>query len=167
MLDFAVNVLVPRPPAWLHDALSRQLTQLAAYPDPTAARAAAARHHGIGPEQVLPTNGAAEAFSLIHLAGLRAVLPGRRAHLVRVLSSHGLVVTEPAAGPFVLARHPRAAAVREALRHLGVAVRRGDTFPGLDDRFLRFAVRDEETVDALGTALSTIRTRLDADLAGL
>ncbi len=62
---------------------------------------------------------------------------------------------------------PRAAAVREALRHLGVAVRRGDTFPGLDDRFLRFAVRDEETVDALGTALSTIRTRLDADLAGL
>ncbi len=65
MLDFAVNVLVPPPPAWLHDALSRQLTQLAAYPDPTAARAAAARHHGIGPEQVLPTNGAAEAFSLI------------------------------------------------------------------------------------------------------
>ncbi len=295
MLDFAVNVLVPPPPAWLHDALSRQLTQLAAYPDPTAARAAAARHHGIGPEQVLPTNGAAEAFSLIararpwrhpvvvhpqftepeaalaaaghavarvvldvaqgfaldvaavpddadlvvvdnptnptsvlhpraalerlrrpgrvlvadeafldvtadpdgaslvgspdsedvvvvrsltksfglaglragylvastqlvadcvavqppwsvstlaataieaclgergehHLAGLRAVLPGRRAHLVRVLSSHGFVVTEPAAGPFVLARHPRAAAVREALRHLGVAVRRGDTF---------------------------------------
>jgi len=94
-----------------------------------------------------------------HLAGLRAVLAGRREHLVRTLTSHGFLVTEPAAGPFVLGRHPGAAGIRTALRHLDVAVRRGDTFPGLDDSFLRFAVRDERMVDALGAALSAVQAR--------
>lgn len=88
-----------------------------------------------------------------HLAGLRADLPDRRAHLVTVLTRAGFAVAEPAAGPFVLARHPQAAALRARLRRLGVAVRRGDTFPGLDDTFLRFAVRDEESVDTLAAAL--------------
>ena len=54
-----------------------------------------------------------------------------------------------AAGPFLLARHPSAAALREALRGDGIAVRRGDTFPGLGPEWLRVAVRDEDTTDAL------------------
>ncbi|MFF8035370.1 MULTISPECIES: Rv2231c family pyridoxal phosphate-dependent protein CobC [unclassified Streptomyces] len=79
-----------------------------------------------------------------------------RAHLLAGLArfaAHGLSAVEPAEGPFVLLRLPRATAVRARLRALGYAVRRGDTFPGLDDRWLRLAVRDRETTDTFLTAL--------------
>ncbi|WP_149551089.1 Rv2231c family pyridoxal phosphate-dependent protein CobC [Streptomyces marokkonensis] len=83
-----------------------------------------------------------------------------RAHLIaglRDFSGHGLRVVEPAEGPFVLVRLPGAATVRHRLRALGYAVRRGDTFPGLGEEWLRLAVRDGGTVDgfldALGRAL--------------
>ncbi|ELS52276.1 Rv2231c family pyridoxal phosphate-dependent protein CobC [Streptomyces viridochromogenes] len=79
-----------------------------------------------------------------------------RAHLVAGLGEFarsGLRVVEPAEGPFVLVRLPRAAAVRRHLRDLGFAVRRGDTFPGLDEEWLRLAVRDRGTVSAFLPAL--------------
>ncbi|GGV79154.1 aminotransferase [Streptomyces griseoloalbus] len=83
-----------------------------------------------------------------------------RSHLIaglREFTGHGLRVVGPAAGPFVLVRLPHAATVRRRLRALGYAVRRGDTFPGLDEEWLRLAVRDRETTDgflsALGRAL--------------
>ncbi|MGX1912924.1 Rv2231c family pyridoxal phosphate-dependent protein CobC [Streptomyces phaeochromogenes] len=84
-----------------------------------------------------------------------------RDHLVaglREFASDGVRVAEPAEGPFVLIGLPGAAAVRARLRRLGFAVRRGDTFPGLDDTWLRLAVRDRATVNrflqALDQALS-------------
>ncbi|MET9135089.1 Rv2231c family pyridoxal phosphate-dependent protein CobC [Streptomyces antibioticus] len=79
-----------------------------------------------------------------------------RAHLVaglREFAPDGLRVAEPAEGPFVLVRVERAAAVRRHLRDLGFAVRRGDTFPGLDEEWLRLAVRDRPTVNAFLQAL--------------
>ncbi|MFF7275665.1 Rv2231c family pyridoxal phosphate-dependent protein CobC [Streptomyces griseorubiginosus] len=79
-----------------------------------------------------------------------------RAHLVaglREFAPDGLRVTEPAEGPFVLVRLPRAAAVRRHLRDLGFAVRRGDTFPGLGEEWLRLAVRDRATVNRFLQAL--------------
>jgi histidinol-phosphate aminotransferase len=79
-----------------------------------------------------------------------------RAHLVaglREFASDGVRVAEPAAGPFVLIGLPGAAAVRARLRRLGFAVRRGDTFPGLDDTWLRLAVRDRATVNRFLQAL--------------
>ncbi|WP_328876492.1 Rv2231c family pyridoxal phosphate-dependent protein CobC [Streptomyces sp. NBC_00287] len=79
-----------------------------------------------------------------------------RAHLVaglREFTPEGLRVVEPAEGPFVLVRLPRAAAVRGHLRDLGFAVRRGDTFPGLDEEWLRLAVRDRVTVNSFLQAL--------------
>lgn len=75
------------------------------------------------------------------LAGLREFVPD------------GLVLAEPAEGPFVLVRLPRAARVRRHLRDLGFAVRRGDTFPGLDEEWLRLAVRDRVTVNRFLQAL--------------
>ncbi|WP_367326322.1 Rv2231c family pyridoxal phosphate-dependent protein CobC [Streptomyces sp. HUAS ZL42] len=85
-----------------------------------------------------------------------------RAHLVAGLAEFaeaGVRVAGPAEGPFVLVRLPRAAAVRRHLRELGFAVRRGDTFPGLDEEWLRLAVRDRGTVNgflpALARALSS------------
>jgi histidinol-phosphate aminotransferase len=79
-----------------------------------------------------------------------------RAHLVaglREFASDGVRVAEPAEGPFVLIGLPGAAAVRTRLRRLGFAVRRGDTFPGLDDTWLRLAVRDRATVNRFLQAL--------------
>ncbi|MFJ6728978.1 Rv2231c family pyridoxal phosphate-dependent protein CobC [Streptomyces sp. NPDC091281] len=71
----------------------------------------------------------------------------------------GVSVAGPAEGPFVLVRLPGAHEVRRRLRALGYAVRRGDTFPGLGEEWLRLAVRDRATVDgfltALGAALHT------------
>lgn len=87
-----------------------------------------------------------------------------RAHLVaglREFAPDGLLVAEPAEGPFVLMRLPRAAAVRRHLRNLGFAVRRGDTFPGLDEEWLRLAVRDRTTVNGFLQALDRAMTLAD------
>lgn len=69
-LDLAVNVRLARPPAWLQARLQAALAGLAAYPRPEAARAAVAARHRRDPAQVLLTNGAAEAFTLL-ARGLR------------------------------------------------------------------------------------------------
>jgi cobyrinic acid a,c-diamide synthase len=67
-----------------------------------------------------------------------------RAHLEAGLRDRGLEHVASAA-PFVLVRLGRGA--REALREHGVAVRRGDTFPGLDPSWVRVAVRPPATTD--------------------
>lgn len=65
LVDLAVNVRLGQPPAWLARALADELTHVAAYPDPTRARDALAARHGLAREQVLPTSGGAEAFTLV------------------------------------------------------------------------------------------------------
>ena len=80
-----------------------------------------------------------------------------RAHLLDRLGEFGELSCVPAAeGPFVLMRHPRAAQLRADLRELGFALRRGDTFPGLGPEWLRLAVRDRDTTDALAEALAKL-----------
>ncbi|GHH25219.1 Rv2231c family pyridoxal phosphate-dependent protein CobC [Streptomyces rubradiris] len=86
-------------------------------------------------------------------------IAGDRAHLVAgltALAAHGVRVVRPAQGPFVLVRVPDAATVRHRLRDLGYAVRRGDTFPGLDRDWIRLAVRDRTTTDGFLKALSAV-----------
>ncbi|WP_263494667.1 Rv2231c family pyridoxal phosphate-dependent protein CobC [Streptomyces sp. PSKA30] len=328
LVDLAVNVRAGTPPAWLREVIAGSLGGLAAYPDGRCARAAVAARHGLAPDRVLLTAGAAEAFvllaralkvrqpvvvhpqftepeaalrdaghtvdrvllreedgfrldpaavpedadlvvignptnptSVLHPAGAIARLarPGRtlvvdeafmdavpgerealagrtdvpglvvlrsltktwglaglrigyalaspetiagleraqplwpvstpalaaaqacvgpqalaeaahaahriaadRAHLVAGLSGiAGLQVVQPAEGPFVLVRLPRAAVVRRHLRDLGYAVRRGDTFPGLGEEWLRLAVRDRATVSSFLRALEQAVTRAD------
>lgn len=69
----------------------------------------------------------------------------------------GVTVHHPAAGPFLLLRIPDGERVRGRLRKLGVAVRRGDTFPGLTADHIRVAVRAPDRcaplLDALRAAL--------------
>ncbi|MFH8382049.1 Rv2231c family pyridoxal phosphate-dependent protein CobC [Kitasatospora sp. NPDC018058] len=80
-----------------------------------------------------------------------------RAYLVKGLTAvPGLRMYGEAAASFVLVRLPGAAAVRERLREHGFAVRRGDTFPGLGEDWLRIAVRGEETTDRFLNALETV-----------
>ncbi|MCI4043267.1 Rv2231c family pyridoxal phosphate-dependent protein CobC [Streptomyces sp. TRM75563] len=77
-----------------------------------------------------------------------------RAHLLAGLAEFSEVeAVEAARGPFVLVRLERAAEVRERLRLLGFAARRGDTFPGLGPQWLRLAVRDRATTNRFLQAL--------------
>ncbi|NHA67297.1 cobyrinate a,c-diamide synthase [Phycicoccus flavus] len=73
LVDLAVNVRGSAPPPWLAEHLRRAVGDLAAYPSADAARAALARRHGVPEAAVLPTAGAAEAFTLL----ARALHPRR------------------------------------------------------------------------------------------
>ncbi|MEU5958672.1 Rv2231c family pyridoxal phosphate-dependent protein CobC [Streptomyces sp. NPDC047525] len=82
-----------------------------------------------------------------------------RAHLLRGLrefTHYGVRAVEDAEGSFILLRAPGASALRERLRERGFALRRGDTFPGLGDEWLRVAVRDRGTTDRLLGALRAV-----------
>ncbi|HST47413.1 cobyric acid synthase, partial [Jatrophihabitans sp.] len=63
--DFAVNVCTDPAPAWLAEAIAAACGQLARYPRPGAAIAAAAARHRRPVAEVLLTAGAAEAFTLL------------------------------------------------------------------------------------------------------
>jgi histidinol-phosphate aminotransferase len=71
LVDLAVNVRTGGTPDWL--AARIRQTDLAAYPDQRAARAAVAARHGRADGEVLLTAGAAEAFVLL----ARALRPRR------------------------------------------------------------------------------------------
>ncbi|MTE18474.1 threonine-phosphate decarboxylase [Streptomyces sp. TRM43335] len=84
-----------------------------------------------------------------------------RAYLTGRLAEFGTLrrATPDPRASFVLVRHPDGAVLRERLRAEGIAVRRGDTFPGLDGRWLRMAVRDRATTDRLVRALARLGVR--------
>lgn len=65
LTDLAVNVRSHQPPAQLAAELCSRAPNWAAYPDARSAREALAALHGLDPAMVLPTSGAAEAFTLI------------------------------------------------------------------------------------------------------
>ena len=65
------------------------------------------------------------------------------------------IVHVPSAASFVLARLGRGA--HATLRERGVAVRRADTFPGLDSTWVRIAVRPPATTERLLTTLDAVR----------
>ncbi|MGH2859223.1 MAG: bifunctional adenosylcobinamide kinase/adenosylcobinamide-phosphate guanylyltransferase [Solirubrobacteraceae bacterium] len=64
--DHAVNVLDGGPPAWLRDALHSAVDQESdRYPAEAEARTATAARHGRDPDELVVTNGAAEALWLL------------------------------------------------------------------------------------------------------
>ncbi|MEC3915916.1 Rv2231c family pyridoxal phosphate-dependent protein CobC [Nocardia sp. CDC160] len=79
-----------------------------------------------------------------------------RAAMIPRLREVGLRVHEPADGPFLLIQVPDAELLRKKLADKGIAVRRGDTFPGLESGFLRVAVRPAGEVDRLVSALREV-----------
>ncbi|MFC0532221.1 Rv2231c family pyridoxal phosphate-dependent protein CobC [Phytohabitans kaempferiae] len=95
---------------------------------------------------------------------IAAALAADRDHLVASLRGlPGVTVEGRPASSFVLVRIsgewgtvPDGGRVRLALRDLGYAVRRGDTFPGLGGDWLRIAVRDTATTDGFVSALRKV-----------
>lgn len=85
------------------------------------------------------------------------VVAADREHLVTALRAlDGLEVRGAPAASFVLVRTPGRSDVRERLRERGLAVRRGDTFPGLDPEHMRIAVRSQDITDHLVATLGEI-----------
>jgi histidinol-phosphate aminotransferase len=87
-------------------------------------------------------------------------LAGCRDHLsTRLAGLPGLrVVADPAAS-FLLVHVPDGPGLRAELRARGIAVRRGDTFPGLGPSWLRVSVRDRPTNDRVVAAFRAALTR--------
>ena len=98
-----------------------------------------------------------------HIRTISRDMTQRLSYLVTRLTDVGLDVVHEPAGPFVLAHHPQAARLREGLRCRGLAVRRGDTFPGLGPEWLRIAARDPVTTDTLLAALTQELTAIHHD----
>lgn len=65
LVDLAVNVSREPMPPWLDAALREAFDRIGSYPDASGARAALASRHGRSPEEVLPTAGGAEVFTLL------------------------------------------------------------------------------------------------------
>nr|WP_207619621.1 cobyrinate a,c-diamide synthase [Nocardioides sp. IC4_145] len=90
-----------------------------------------------------------------------ARIAGWRSVLLTGLVERGVEVVDSQAS-FVLAR--LGSGTREALRERGIAVRRADTFPGLDGTWARIAVRPPETT---GLLLAELDGVLDGVLGGV
>lgn len=78
-------------------------------------------------------------------------LGDQRDYLARALRGLGLHVVPDARASFLCVK--AGSGVRDALRGQGIAVRRGDTFPGLGAEWIRVAVRDKAATDLLVSAL--------------
>jgi histidinol-phosphate aminotransferase len=76
-------------------------------------------------------------------------LAAERGRLAAEFARRGLYVVPEARASFLCLRVPDALGIRALLRERGYAVRRGDTFPGLGPDWLRIAVRDRTSNDAL------------------
>jgi histidinol-phosphate/aromatic aminotransferase/cobyric acid decarboxylase-like protein len=107
--------------------------------------------------------GTTAAAAVVACASPAAVSEGRRraeeiadwrGHLERGLDALGVRFL-PSAASFVLAQV--GPGVRESLRADGIAVRRADTFPGLDETWARIAVRPPAAIDVL---LAALRSRV-------
>lgn len=118
--DFSANLNPLGPPAWVSDWLAKQLAGLERYPAPdyAAARQAIAAHHQLQPDQVLLTNGGAEAIFLaaaLHAGKRAAILTPSFGEYARACRAHRLSVTEIslAAPHFTLAIDSRLAELND------------------------------------------------------
>jgi len=123
-------------------------------PEVLARLAARRAHWPVGTLQLTAIAACCDAEAVADAAAGAVRLAGLRAEMVAGLASVGADVVDGRA-PFVLFRMPNAALIRNTLHDNGIAVRRCDTFVGLDGRYLRAAVRPEwpVLVDAIAEVL--------------
>ncbi|WP_245990497.1 Rv2231c family pyridoxal phosphate-dependent protein CobC [Corynebacterium pseudopelargi] len=92
------------------------------------------------------------------LPAIARSIDARRTQMQSLLEQHGFVMASDSRAPFVLVKPPcaDAEATRQRLLGRGIAVRRCDTFPGLDLNHWRLAVKPPEDVQALLQAMQEI-----------
>lgn len=113
-------------------------------------------HWPLGVLQLEAVAATAEPAAVTEAQSRARQLAADRISMTARLRAIGVYVHEPAAGPFLLIRVPDAELLRKRLADKGIAVRRGDTFPGLGPGHLRLAVRPSAVVDRLITAVRDI-----------
>lgn len=128
-------------------------------------------HWPLGTLQLEAITACCSAEATDHLAHIREQIRTDRTAMCDALSAAGIEIAVPPAAPFILVRTPdghEPGEFRSRLRALGVAVRRCDTFPGLDSPdpgprgldsgHVRLAVRDAEMVRSLIAAWNEARS---------
>jgi histidinol-phosphate aminotransferase len=83
-------------------------------------------------------------------------IAAERSEMAALLAAAPVHVALPAFGPFLLLHVRDGELIRKRLREKGIAVRRGDTFPGLSTDHLRVAVRSRDDVNKLVDALGQV-----------
>ncbi|MGV8872157.1 MAG: Rv2231c family pyridoxal phosphate-dependent protein CobC [Rhodococcus sp. (in: high G+C Gram-positive bacteria)] len=126
------------------------------HPDVLARMQHGRAHWPLGSLQIDAIRACTEPFAVQQAQSESERIDRERTAMIPRLTALGFDVTGPARAPFLLVRIEGADRVRERLRTMGIAVRRGDTFPGLDRHYLRVAVRDAQQVDILVNALDTV-----------
>lgn len=111
-------------------------------PDVLARLTAQRAHWPVGTLQLTAIAACCDPQAVADAAAGAAGLGQLRAEMVAGLASVGADVVDGRA-PFVLFRTPEAVQLRKRLHDRGIAIRRCDTFVGLDERYLRAAVRRE------------------------
>ncbi|MCZ4078877.1 Rv2231c family pyridoxal phosphate-dependent protein CobC [Rhodococcus sp. H36-A4] len=127
------------------------------HPDLLARLTRGRAHWPLGTLQIEAITACNEPAAVDAAAAKAITIAADRASMTDRLRSLGIDVADGARAPFLLLRMPGAADLRIRLRTQGVAVRRGDTFPGLTTDHLRVAVRGREQVDILVDALAKAR----------
>jgi len=89
-------------------------------------------------------------------AAAARLVPCRAAFVAGLAGCPGVRIAAESATSFVLLEVADGPHVRARLRALGIAVRRGETFPGLGPDFLRVAIRDDATNERVLAALRTV-----------
>lgn len=111
-------------------------------PEVLARLTAARAHWPVGTLQLTAIAACCGPQAVADAAAGAARLGQLRAEMVAGLASVGAEVVDGRA-PFVLFRAQEAVRLRNRLHDRGIAIRRCDTFVGLDERYLRAAVRPE------------------------
>ncbi|MGZ4514128.1 MAG: Rv2231c family pyridoxal phosphate-dependent protein CobC [Mycobacterium sp.] len=111
-------------------------------PEVLARLTAQRAHWPVGTLQLTAIAACCAAEAVADAAADAVRLAALRDEMVSGLESVGAEVVDGRA-PFVLFRSPDAVRIRKRLRDKGIAIRRCDTFVGLDERYLRAAVRRE------------------------
>lgn len=111
-------------------------------PDVLARLTVTRPHWSVGTLQLAAIAACCAPQAVAEAAADAAWLAAVRTAMVAGLESAGFAVVDGSA-PFLLCRSPDAERIRNYLRNNGIAVRRGDTFVGLDATYLRVAVRAE------------------------
>jgi histidinol-phosphate aminotransferase len=111
-------------------------------PEVLARLTAQRAHWPVGTLQLTAIAACCDPQAVADAAAGAVRLAALRAEMAAGLESVGAEVVAGAA-PFVLFRRPEAVAIRNSLQNKGIAIRRCDTFVGLDERYLRAAVRRE------------------------
>ncbi len=126
-------------------------------PDVLARLTAQRAHWPVGTLQLTAIAACCAPQAVAEAAADAVRLVALRAEMVAGLESLGATVVDGRA-PFVLFSTPDADLIRKVLQNKGIALRRCDTFVGLDERYLRAAVRSEwpRLVEAISEVIGCV-----------